>query len=177
MAIRTLLSLSAILSLSVAVAWAQPSGDQLGQEMSAIERHQRAVEAFNAHDADAVADLYAAEGVLHDPQMPAPVRGRDAIRETYVQMFRTFPDIQVTILNRHVEGDRMMYELRLTGTNRGPIRTPDGDIPATGRRIDVPAAVFADLDPDGRFRDTRRYYDVAEMMRQLGLDGGEAPTG
>jgi steroid delta-isomerase-like uncharacterized protein len=136
----------------------------------ALDRHERAVKAFNAQDAEAVADLYATEAVLYDPQAPEPIRGRDAIRESYTQMFRTFPDIQVKILNRHVQGTRMMYELRLIGTNTGPIHTADGDIPATGQRIDVPGAVFADLDGDGRFRETRRYYDVATMMRQLGLE-------
>jgi steroid delta-isomerase-like uncharacterized protein len=174
---RTLLTLSASTLLLGTAAWAQQGDHQSApvEAPPALERHQQAVEAFNAHDADAVVDLYAAQAVLHDPQQPEPVRGRDAIREGYAQMFRSFPDIRVNILNRHVEGDLMMYEIRLTGTNKGPIPSPDGDIPPTGRRIDLPGAVFADLDAEGRFRETRRYYDVAEMMRQLGLDDAEKP--
>jgi steroid delta-isomerase-like uncharacterized protein len=175
MTCRTLLSVSVSTLLAAAMVSAQPPERQQDR-MSALERHQHAVKAFNAQDADAVADLYAMDAVLHDPQQPEPVRGREAIRETYVQMFRTFPDIQVKILNRHVQGNLMMYELRLTGTNTGPIQTPDGEIPAAGQRIDLPAAVFADLDADGRFRETRRYYDVATMMRQLGLERPDEPT-
>jgi steroid delta-isomerase-like uncharacterized protein len=174
-----LLSISGSILVVSAIACAQPTEQPWGQAAeqpreqamtTALDRHEQAVRAFNAQDAGAVADLYAVEAVLHDPQQPEPIPGRDAIREAYAQMFRTFPDAQVTISNRHVEGNLMMYELRLTGTNKGPILTPDGEIPATGERIDVPGAVFADLDADGRFRDTRRYYDVATMMRQLGLD-------
>lgn len=165
---HTLLSISGSILIVTAIACAPQAEQERGQDtMAALDRHEQAVTAFNSQNADAVADLYAAEAVLHDPQQPQPIRGRDAIREAYAQMFRTFPDIQVAILNRHVESNLMMYELRLTGTNSGPIPTPDGEIPATGERIDLPAAVFADLDADGRFRDTRRYYDVATMMRQL----------
>jgi steroid delta-isomerase-like uncharacterized protein len=114
-------------------------------------------------------DLYTPDAVLHDPQYPEPIRGREAIRSSYEQMFRSFPDIRVTIVHRHVHDDVMVYELRMTGTNRGPIGTPDGDVPATNRGMDVEGAVFADLDSSGRFRRVRRYYDNATMMRQLGL--------
>jgi steroid delta-isomerase-like uncharacterized protein len=137
--------------------------------MSPLERLERAAEAFNQRDAGAVAELYAADGVVLDPQHPEPIRGRDDIRESYAQLFRGFPDATVRIQQRAFNGGRVSYELRLTGTHTGPLATPDGDVPATGRRIDLPAAVFADVDGDGRFRETRRYYDMAELMRQLGL--------
>jgi steroid delta-isomerase-like uncharacterized protein len=141
-----------------------------GDGPSAIERHDRAIAAFNAHDAATVADVYAVDAVLHDPQAPEPVRGRAAIRDAYAGLFRSFPDIHVAIENRRVVDNRMIYEIRLTGMNTGPLATPAGDVPATGRAIDVAGAVFADLDDEGRFRTVRRYYDVAGMMRQLGLD-------
>ncbi len=137
--------------------------------MTVLEKHQKAVDAFNRHDPDGVIQLYARDAVLYDPQLPEPARGRDAIREDYVSMFRSFPDIRVTIKNRHVDGNRIMYELQLTGTNRGPISTPDGEFPATGKPVDVPASVFADVNSAGEFSDVRRYYDVATMMRQLGM--------
>jgi steroid delta-isomerase-like uncharacterized protein len=140
-----------------------------GEGPTALERHQQAVEAFNRHDAAAVAELYAMDAVLHDPQSPAPIRGREAIRQSYASMFRAFPDVRLAVEGRAALGERIIYELRLTGTNDGPLGT-DGEVPATGRPIDFTAAVVADLDAEGRFRNVRRYYDVAGMMRQLGLN-------
>ncbi len=136
----------------------------------ALDQNQKGVDAFNAHDAEGVAEIYAEDAVLHDPQLPEPIEGREAIRETYAQMLRTFPDARVTMRNVHAEGGLIMYEFEFSGTNDGPIATPEGDVPATGRRVEMPMAVFSDVDDDGRFRDTRRYYDTAEMMRQLGED-------
>jgi steroid delta-isomerase-like uncharacterized protein len=148
----------------------QPHGVWMhGDAPPPLERHQGAVDAFNRQDAAAVAQQYATDAVLHDPQSPEPFRGRDAIRESYAAMFRAFPDIRVTLGDRRLVDNRMVYELRFTGTNTGPLGSA-GEIPATGRRVDVAGAVFADLDDEGRFLTVRRYYDVAAMMRQLGLD-------
>lgn len=134
---------------------------------AALDRHQQGVEAFNAHHVEAVADIYAEDAILRDPQAPEPIQGREAIRETYEKLFRAFPDAQVTMLNVYAEGDLIMYELQFSGTNDGPIVTPEGDIPATGQRIEMPQVVVSEVDEDGRFRDTRRYYDTAEVTRQL----------
>jgi hypothetical protein len=56
------------------------------------------------------------------------------------------------------------------------LSTSGGEIPATGRGIDVAGAVIADLDGSGRFRRVRRYYDTATMMRRLGLIESGAVT-
>lgn len=165
---RTTAGIAGAAALAFAASMPTPAAAE--QAAAALDRHQQGVEAFNAQDAEAVADIYAEEAVLHDPQVPEPIRGRDAIRASYEQMLRSFPDAHVTMLNVHAEGDLIMYEFRFSGTNDGPIGTPDGDIPATGQPVDMQMVVFSDVNEDGRFQDTRRYYDTAEMMRQLGLD-------
>jgi steroid delta-isomerase-like uncharacterized protein len=154
----------------LAFAVSMPIHAAADEATAALDRHQQGVEDFNSQDADSVANVYAEDAVLHDPQVPEPIRGREAIQESYEAMFRMFPDAKVTMLNRHAEGNLIMYEFRFSGTNEGPIGTPEGDIPPTGQRVEMPMAVFADVDEDGRFADARRYYDVAEMMRQLGLE-------
>lgn len=155
---------------ALAFAAMMPLSAVADQATAALDRHQQGVDAFNAGDVEAVAVIYAEDAVLHDPQVPEPIQGQEAIGDSYEQMLRTFPDAQVTMLNVHAEGDLIMYEFRFTGTNDGPIATPEGDIPATGQRVEMPMAVFSYVDEDGRFVDTRRYYDTAEMMRQLGLN-------
>ena len=155
---------------ALAFAVTTPVSVAADQAAAALDRHQQGVDAFNVQDAEAVADIYAEDAVLHDPQVPEPIRGREAIRESYEQMLQSFPDAEVTMLNVHAENGLIMYEFRFTGTNEGPIATPEGDIPATGQRVEMRMAVFSDVDEDGRFLDTRRYYDTMEMMQQLGLD-------
>jgi steroid delta-isomerase-like uncharacterized protein len=166
---KDLVTASSLGAAALAVVVLMPVSAVADQAALALEQHQIGVEAFNAGDAEAVAEIYAENAVLHDPQSPEPIRGREAIRGSYEQLFRTFPDARVTMLNVHAEGDLIMYEFRFTGTNEGPIATPDGDVPATGQQVEMPMVVFSDVDEEGRFSDTRRYYDTALMMRQLGL--------
>jgi steroid delta-isomerase-like uncharacterized protein len=167
---KDLFTASSLGAAALAVIVLTPVSAVADQSALAREQHQRGVDAFNAGDAEAVAEIYAEDAVLHDPQAPQPFRGREAIRDSYEHMLRAYPDARVTMLNVHAEDDLIMYELRFTGTNEGPIATPDGDIPATGQQVEMLMVVVSDVDEEGRFSDTRRYYDTAMMMRQLGLD-------
>lgn len=132
--------------------------------------HKRSVEVFNNRDAEAVAAVYAADAVVYDPLCPEPLRDRDAIGQDYAALFSSFPDIRTTILNVFVDGEAIAYEMRLSGTNQGPVITPTGKVPATHRRVVWPVAVFAEADAATLYREVRRYYDVTSLMEQLGLD-------
>lgn len=69
----------------------------------------------------------------------------------------------------------MVVEFMGRGTHTGPLHTPTGDVPATGRRVDLP---FCDVHriEDGKITNGRSYFDLATMMRQLGLMP-EVPAG
>jgi steroid delta-isomerase-like uncharacterized protein len=147
----------------------QPAGRVLETARTGLETHKRSVEAFNAHDADAVSMAYAADAIVHDPLYPEPIRGRERIRDEYAAFFRSHPDIRTTIRNVIDAGDVVCYEMVLTGTHTGPLETPQGLLPPSGGRLDLPIAAFADVDEAGQYRELRRYFDPATLLRQLGL--------
>ena len=62
----------------------------------------------------------------------------------------------------------IVVEGRYTGTNTGPLATPAGEVPATGRSMVLP---FADVFriTDGRIAEHRIYYDGLGLLAQLGL--------
>ena len=53
-------------------------------------------------------------------------------------------------------------------THTGPLVTPAGEVPPTGRRVEVRFAAVYQL-KDGKIAQLRVYYDGATIMRQLGL--------
>src|SRR2546422_6319662 len=63
------------------------------------------IEAFNRHDADATAKLYANDCVVHDPLYPEPLVGRNAVKEDNANFFRAFPDIRFEIVEILDRGD------------------------------------------------------------------------
>ena len=136
---------------------------------------------FNKHDLDGVAELYASDAIAYDPMYPEPLRGRDAIRKDTATFFRGFPDIRLEIINTIEKDDRTgADEIRLTGTQTGPLETPTGqELPPTNKRVEMRGGAFTRLNDRGEIVEERRYYDVGTLLRQLGLtpDQAEEPVG
>lgn len=126
-------------------------------------------DAFNKHDARAVAANYAQDSVAYDPFYPEPLKGRAAIEKDAADFFRAFPDIHFEVINLFDKGDRAAGEVKMTGTNSGPLATPMGEVPATGKRIDLRGALVGRINAENLIVEERRYYDTGTMMKQLGL--------
>jgi steroid delta-isomerase-like uncharacterized protein len=137
--------------------------------MSAKDNYSKAVEAFNKKDAGAFAALYAVDAIVHDPLYPQPLSGRDAIEQDAQEVQRAFPDARFTLTSVVEAGDTAAVEYNLSGTHRGPLATPDGEIPATGKALSNDGAVFSRFNDRGEVVEERRYYDIAGMLAQLGL--------
>lgn len=134
------------------------------------ELTKKFVDAANQHDADAVAETYAMECVAHDPMYPTPLAGRGAVREDAATFFRAIPDLRFEVIELLEKGDIGTAEMRVTGTNTGPLTTPGGDeLPPTGKRVDFKGVVYVRLDTAGLIAEERRYYDTATFARQLGI--------
>jgi len=131
-------------------------------------------DAFNRHDARAVAAYYTQDCVVYDPFYPEPLRGRAAVEKDSADTFRAFPDVRVEVINIFEKGDRAAGEIMMTGTNSGPLATPMGEVPATGKRIDLRGALVGRINAENLIVEERRYYDTGTLMRQLGLAPQEA---
>jgi len=142
---------------------------------------RKVADAFNKHDLDGLAKLYADDAVAYDPMYPEPLRGRDAIRKDAATFFRGFPDIRYELIATSEKDDRNgADEVLLTGTQTGPLETPTGqDLPPTNKRIELKGAGFTRLNERGEIVEERRYYDVAGVLRQLGVmpETAEEPAG
>jgi steroid delta-isomerase-like uncharacterized protein len=135
------------------------------------ETSRKAADAFNKHDLDALANLYAEDAVAYDPMYPEPLRGRAAIRKDAATFFKGFPDIRYEIIST-IEKDARngADEVRMTGTHTGPLETPTGEeLPPTNKRVELRGGAFTRLNERGEIVEERRYYDVATVLRQLGV--------
>lgn len=129
------------------------------------------VEAFNRGDAAGYSSHYAEDARLIGPFFPEPLVGRDVIEETTASMSAAFPDMRWTIVSLLEDGSRVACELHIEGTHSGPLSTPDGDIPATGRQVSFDLAEILEFTDDDLVAEHREYMDPGAMMAQLGLNG------
>ncbi len=132
----------------------------------AREISDRYTDAINAHDADAIGALYADDGVLSDPS--GEFRGPEAIVQYWERFFTAFPDMNGRDEFTAESGDTAINEWSFSGTNSGPMETPEGTIPATGKRMTLRGCDALTV-REGRIQSHRAYYDQLAFMTQLGL--------
>lgn len=129
-----------------------------------VERHYAEI---NHNDFSDAAELFSPDVVTEVPGS-APLVGVEPFVGYGQAFLRAFPDGQIRA-DRYIEdGDHIVVEGRFTGTNTGPLQTPAGALPATGRPLEMP---FADAFRivDGKITEHRIYYDTIGMLAQLGL--------
>lgn len=133
---------------------------------------QRMLDAIQRTDIESFVQLYAEDAVMHHPLSPVPLEGRAAIRESEQAIFDAFSDVEVEIVTLLTDERSAVIEVVLRATNTGPIEMGPGELlPATGRRIELPAAWFYEYDADGLVTAERDYFDTATLMAQLGVEG------
>src|SRR3989304_9730564 len=130
------------------------------------------VEALNRHDAEAFAAFYTPDALIHDPQYPEPIKGRDAIRKDIADFLAAFPDLNFTLKTAVESGDTVAFEGAGKGTHKGPMAGPAGEIPATNRPMEIRFAAFLRVPDQGLIAEERRYFDLAGLMQQLVLVRG-----
>jgi steroid delta-isomerase-like uncharacterized protein len=79
-----------------------------------------------------------------------------------------FPDIRHQILDVVESGNKIAVELTVTGIHTGTFRTPQGDVPPTGRTIVWEAVDIVTL-RDGKIASWHTYFDQLAFLAQLGL--------
>ena len=129
---------------------------------------QALFDAFNKGDLVSAASLVTQDFELIDVPAGYTFHGSDGLLQWFQGFLTAGPDAKTEIFNTIVEDDWVATEHIGRFTHTGPLVTPGGEIPPTGRRVEIQIAEFYQM-KDGKIRSLRAYYDAATMMRQLGL--------
>ena len=121
--------------------------------------------AWNAHDPDAVAAVFAEDAVLREAGRPGETRGRAAIRERAATLLRAFSDFRLERLALVIDGDAHADRWVMTGTHDGEL----WGIAPTGRHVRIEGATFTRLGAGGLVVEDVHFTDMARLMTQLGL--------
>lgn len=124
--------------------------------------------AMDNHDSVAIAQCYAEDATMIMSSEPEPIRGREAIAKNLEAVFRAMPDLNVKFTTL-ISGNHIVFEGATEGTFTGPMATPAGDIPPTGKSAKYKFVFIAKVNADGLIEEDRTYYDPADFMRQLGI--------
>jgi steroid delta-isomerase-like uncharacterized protein len=130
---------------------------------------RRWFETISGGDRDAARALVADDVDFYSPGTPA--QSADEVADAMSAYAQAIPDAEFDVTYWHDAGDTAIAEGVYRGTHSGPLRTPQGDLPATGRQVAVPFVTVLKA-RDGKLTVHRAYWDNATFMEQLGLGGG-----
>jgi len=143
--------------------------------MSTREAFQRGTDTFNAHDIDGFAEVLADDVVF---EAPGGMRGegREACAAFFASWFAAFSDAHVDIESVHIVDDVAVEEGTFKGTHDGTLQTPAGDIPPTGRPVEIDYIQVLRF-REGKHASFNLMFDRLLMLEQLGLVPAPAADG
>jgi predicted ester cyclase len=122
------------------------------------------VAAVNDHDNDA--DPWAADAEMVAPGSQAS--GRDNVLGFLNVFYEAFPDLRIEPGRLLTDGPAAAAEGTLRGTHTGVLHAPDGDVPPTGRAVELRwAAVY--LTEGDTLKSEHLFFDQMDFLGQLGL--------
>lgn len=133
----------------------------------------RKIAAFNAQDTEKFLDL-----VSPDVEWAVPgalLQGGEQAMAFNSALWEAFPDIELTAIRVVEEGSDAVIQGKAVGTHRGTLRTPGGDIPSTGRPVELPYLEYFEVE-GGVIVSARLHFDRLELLEQLGVAPAPAPA-
>lgn len=119
---------------------------------------------WRAGDAAGLAATHAASGTLTSPLFGA-VTGREAITQSYYQLFSIFVDWEVSVTHTMIDDLQVVQFYNVQAVHRGELF----GVPATGRRFEIHPVLHCELDAAGLIQHETRRYDFSGMLIQLGV--------
>ncbi len=141
------------------------------QENATLVRHE--FDLLNAHQTDIewlnkiVAPL-SEDFVLVDVPTGTTSSGRDALRNFCLFFVDGFPGSFTEITNMVATEDHVVVEFIGRGVNTGPLHMPTGDVPPTGRSVEIHFCEVRRI-ANGKIVSLHSYYDALGFMQQLGF--------
>jgi steroid delta-isomerase-like uncharacterized protein len=131
---------------------------------SVVEYQRVWIDGLNRGDVSPADGVFAPNCIVHLTGVAEPIRGVAAWKEVIKGLLGAFPDISFTMEDQVVQGDRVAFRWRATGTHTGPL----GAAPPTGKRIAVDGLIV-DRVADGRVQERWEQWDQSLMLQQLGF--------
>ena len=123
--------------------------------------------AFCAGDWAAMRALMSDKPVYSEPATSRRLEGADAIIAGLEAWRAAFPDVSATTTHTVEAGNTVVQEIVWSGTHTGPLASPAGAIPATGKRVVNPAVQVLVFEGD-KLQEVRHYFDALGMLAQIG---------
>jgi steroid delta-isomerase-like uncharacterized protein len=123
---------------------------------------------FNEREFEHAATLVTEDFELEDLAFGMTLHGPAGLIQWFQGFATAGPDAKAQLLRTMGSGEWIASEHVGRFTQTGPLVTPAGEVPPTGRSVEIRFAEVYQI-KHGKIALLRAYYDGATIMRQLGL--------
>ncbi len=161
MARRVLLFLALVLACAMFLARSGAIGaaESGTPEQIASALLDKYVAAVNAHDTSSFGEIHAENYLQHSGRSP---NGLAAQIENFRAIFARMPDVQATVEDRIIQGDKIVARMTFTATHTQPIQ----GIAPTGRRFTLRTIDIWRVE-NGKLAEHWDLVDTAGLQKQL----------
>ena len=131
-----------------------------------VRRH---VDYFNKRNLPEGAKHVTAEFESANVPLDESHRGPKGYQQSAEGWITAFPDAKMEVTRVIAGENSAVLEFRGKGTHKGILKGPNGPIKPTGKKLDMPFVEVHEFKGEKLHR-MSLYFDVATMMRQLGID-------
>lgn len=133
-----------------------------------IDAAKQPIIGYNDKDCDKVAASTTPGYVYEEVATHRKAQGIGSVLEIWKEWGAAFPDSKATFNSACVSGNLVIIEVTWTGTHTGPMKTENGEVPATGKGMSMRAAMVNEME-GVKVSLTRQYFDLNRMLSQLGI--------
>jgi steroid delta-isomerase-like uncharacterized protein len=126
------------------------------------------LDALNKKDWKAYAEGFTDNVAYEEEATRRKTSGRDEYVKLVKEWANAFPDLKAAIKDVVMSGDAAVAELEWSGTHKGALSGPMGNIPPTNKSGKVAAVLVARFDGD-KIREAHHYFDLMTLLAQLGV--------
>lgn len=118
------------------------------------------IAAWNSHDPDKLTSLFTNDVMYEDVAFAQLNHGTAELRKFAADEFSAVPDLHVELENSSIEGGHGNIQWKFSGTDTGMFKT--------GKKFNVRGVSIVTVS-NGKISRNSDYYDVATLMRQVGV--------
>jgi steroid delta-isomerase-like uncharacterized protein len=135
---------------------------------SILEVAKSQIIAYNDKNWGAAKEALAADMVYDEAATQRRIKGVEEVLSAWKGWAKAFPDSKASFDKETVSGNTAVIEVTWRGTHTGPLQLPGKDLAATGKKIEMRACQIIEVS-GAKVQVVRQYFDMATMLRQLGV--------
>jgi steroid delta-isomerase-like uncharacterized protein len=137
-------------------------------DKSILEVAKSPIIAFNDKNWGAAKEGLAPDMVYDEVATQRRIKNVEEVLSVWKGWAKAFPDAKASFDKETVSGNTVVIEVTWRAKQMGPLQLLGKDLAATGKQIEVRACEVIEV-LAGKVKTLRHYFDLATLLRQLGV--------